>query len=44
MKNLKYFILICCLAIASAVSAQGITSISGTVSDSFGPGDGCGSC
>lgn len=37
MKNLKYFILICCLAIASAVSAQGITSISGTVSDSFGP-------
>lgn len=37
MKNLKYFILICCLTIASAVSAQGITSISGTVSDSFGP-------
>lgn len=37
MKNLKYFILICCLAIASAVSAQGITSVSGTVSDSFGP-------
>lgn len=37
MKNLKYFVLICCLTIASVVSAQGITSISGTVSDSFGP-------
>lgn len=37
MKNLKYFILICCLVIASAVNAQGITSISGTVSDAFGP-------
>ena len=37
MKNLRYFILICCLAIASAVGAQGITSVSGTVSDSFGP-------
>ena len=37
MKNLKYYILVCCLALASAVSAQGISSVSGTVSDTFGP-------
>ncbi|MCD8319027.1 MAG: SusC/RagA family TonB-linked outer membrane protein [Paraprevotella sp.] len=38
MKNiLKYYVLIFCLAIASAVRAQGISSISGTVSDSYGP-------
>ncbi len=37
MKNLKYYILVCCLAMVTAVGAQGITSVSGTVSDSFGP-------
>lgn len=37
MKQLKYYFLICCLAIASVVNAQGITSVSGTISDSFGP-------
>ena len=29
--------MICCLAIATVVNAQGITSVSGTISDSFGP-------
>ena len=37
MKQLRYYILVCCLAIATMVNAQGITSVSGTVSDSFGP-------
>ena len=37
MKNLKYYLLVCCLAVALVVNAQGITSVSGTVSDSFGP-------
>ena len=37
MKNLKYYVLLCCLFVAMAVGAQGITSVSGTVSDSFGP-------
>ena len=37
MKNLRYYLLVCCLAVALAVNAQGITSVSGTVSDSFGP-------
>lgn len=37
MKQLKYYFLICCLVVASVVNAQGITSVSGTISDSFGP-------
>ena len=37
MKQLKYYLMICCLAIATVVNAQGITSVSGTISDSFGP-------
>ena len=37
MKQLKYYFLICCLVIATVVNAQGITSVSGTISDSFGP-------
>lgn len=37
MKSLKYYLLICCLTISAVVSAQGITSVSGTVSDSWGP-------
>ncbi len=37
MKFFRYYILICCLTIASMVNAQGITSVSGTVSDSWGP-------
>ena len=37
MKSLKYYFLICCLAISAVVNAQGITSVSGTVSDSWGP-------
>lgn len=37
MRNLKYLILICCMALVSAVNAQNITAISGTVSDNFGP-------
>ena len=31
------FLEICCLVVASVVNAQGITSVSGTISDSFGP-------
>ena len=37
MKQLKYYFLICCLVVVSVVNAQGITSVSGTISDSFGP-------
>lgn len=37
MKNLKYYIIICCLTLVSMANAQGITSVSGTVSDEFGP-------
>lgn len=37
MKLFRYYILICCMALMSAVNAQDITSVSGTVSDSWGP-------
>lgn len=37
MKDLRYYFSICCLFIAAAVYGQGITSVSGTISDSFGP-------
>ncbi|MBO5182169.1 MAG: SusC/RagA family TonB-linked outer membrane protein [Paraprevotella sp.] len=35
MKQLKFIIFMSCLALAMRVSAQGITSVSGTVSDSY---------
>ena len=37
MKTFRYYFVICCLAMAAMASAQGITSVSGTVNDSFGP-------
>ncbi len=37
MKHLKYYFLVCCLALTMVANAQGITGVSGTVSDSFGP-------
>lgn len=37
MKNIKYYILCCFMAVSVWANAQGITAVSGTVSDSFGP-------
>ena len=37
MKSFRYYILLCFLLISGVAGAQGITAVSGTVSDSFGP-------